>query len=104
MVLTLSWDWSSSVFSDFGKSKFGFEFVDDFLFDWVNRGHDIPVNVLGAWRSGDGASVDPSVVGVDEGKEIVVKDPVDWGGSACISDGVEVDVFEEVINNFLLGP
>lgn len=94
----------SSVFCDLFKLQFCLELVHYLLLDWVDGGHDVPVNVLGAWRGGDGASVDPSVVGVDEGKEVAVKDPVDWCGSISIRDCVEVDVFEEVLDDFLLGP
>tara|TARA_B110001450_G_scaffold162571_1_gene151551 strand:- start:34 stop:219 length:186 start_codon:yes stop_codon:yes gene_type:complete len=32
-----------------------------FCFDWVNGRKDVPVNVGGAWWSGDGSLVNPSV-------------------------------------------
>lgn len=59
---------------------------------------------MGAWRSGDGTSVDPSIVSVDEGKKIGVKDPVNWNGRSFISYFFHIDVFKEVIDDFLLSP
>jgi hypothetical protein len=98
--------WVSSVFLDRRHivCQLILELGNILLFNWVDGGHDIPVNVLGAWRSGDGTSVDPSIVSVDEGKKICVKDPVNWCSGSFISDCIHIDVFKEVINDFLLGP
>jgi len=104
VILTFLRQRISSVFLDISSCQLFLELVNYRLFNWVDGGHDIPVNVLGAWRSGDGTSVDPSIVSVDEGKKISVKDPVNWLSGSFISDVIHIDVFKEVIDDFLLSP
>lgn len=88
-----------SVFLDVGFREFGLEEVDVLLLDWVDGGHNVPVHVLCAGRSGDGSSVDPSIIGVDQGEKIGVEDPVNnWIVL------IHLEVIKEVVDDFLLGP
>lgn len=90
---------SPSVFLDASFAKFGLEEFKVFFFNWVDGGHNVPVHVFCAWRSGDGSSVDPSIIGVDQGEKIRVEDPVDdWIFL------IQSEVIEEVVDDFLLGP
>lgn len=89
------------------------------LGNWVNSAEHVPVDELGAWWSGDGSLVHPSVVAINHLHQISICDHIYEGfiitlfidGSTIwqisVYCGLKIIPFqrvEESVNNFLLSP
>jgi len=89
-----------------GSLQVSLELVDVLLGHGVDGSELIPVHILGAWRSSNGTSIDPPVVGVNHVQKIGISSATNIPRitSFLWVEFAPCKTFEEFINDFLLGP
>lgn len=89
-----------------GSLQVRLELVDVLLGHGIDGSELIPVHILGAWRSSNGTSINPPVVGVNHVQKIGISSATNIPTSFVVFwvEFAPCKTFEEFINDFLLGP